>query len=90
MKELSEMQWSQEGYCLASEPEAGLLPVEELCLLNRSGQFITMNLHVRKTDVDLVRRAALCVSLNVRLRTEIHHSYKVSAKVTACLCDVLI
>ena len=47
-----------------------------------------MNLHTRKTNVDLTRRAALCVSLNKRSRTEIHHSYKVSAKVTVCLCDV--
>ena len=79
---------SQEGYCLASEPEAGLLPVEELCLLNRLRQFIIINLCMRKTDVDLARRAALCVSLNEESRTEIYHLYKVSAKVTVCLCDV--
>ena len=47
-----------------------------------------MNLCTRKTDVDLVKRAALCVSLNERSRTEIHHLYEVSAKVTVCLCDV--
>ena len=29
-KELSEIWWSQEDYYLTSEPEAGLLPVEEL------------------------------------------------------------
>ena len=88
MKELSEMWWSQEDYCLASEPEAGLLLIEKLCLLNRSGQFITMNLYTRKTDIDLARRAALCISLNEWSRTEIHHLYKTSAKVTVSLCDV--
>ena len=71
MKELSKMWWSQEDYCLAPEPEAGLLSVEELCLLNRSEQFITMNLCMRKTDVDLTRRAASCVSLNKESKTEI-------------------
>ena len=43
---------------------------------------------MRKTDVDLVRRAASCVSSNKESRTEIYHLYKVSAKITACLCDV--
>ena len=48
-----------------------------------------MNLYMRKIDVDLVRRAALCVSLNKRSRTEIYFSYKVSTKITACLCDIV-
>ena len=48
-----------------------------------------MNLCMRKTDVDLARRAALCVSLNERSRTEIHHLYEVSAKITAHLCDIV-
>ena len=43
---------------------------------------------MRKTDVDLVRRAASCVSSNKESRSEIHHLYKVSAKVTACLHNV--
>ena len=47
-----------------------------------------MNLCMRKTDVDLVRRAALCMSLNKGSGTEIHHLYEVSTKITACLCDV--
>ena len=82
------MQQSQESYCLASESEADLLLVEELYLLNRSGQFSTINLCTRKTDVDLARRAALCVSSNEESRTEIHCLYEVSAKVTVCLCSV--
>ena len=83
------MWWSQKDYYFASEPEAGLLLIEELCLLNRSEQYIIMNLYTRKTDVDLVRRAALCMSLNKRSRTEIHYLYEVSAKVTAHLCDIV-
>ena len=47
-----------------------------------------MNLHIRKTDIDLARRAASCVSLNEESRTEIHHLYKMSTKITVCLCDV--
>ena len=47
-----------------------------------------MNLYIRKTDINLTRRAALCMSLNEESRTEIHHLYKVSARVTVCLCDV--
>ena len=82
------MWWSQEDYCLASEPEAGLLSVEELFLLNRSEQFTTMNLCMRKTDINLTRRAASCMSLNKKLRTEIYCLYEMSAKVTACLCDI--
>ena len=62
--------------------------IEELCLLNRLGQFIIINLHIRKTDVDLARRTTLCVSSIEESRTEIHHLYKMSAKITACLCDV--
>ena len=82
------MQWSQEDYCLVSESKAGLLLIEELCLSNRSGQFTTMNLHMRKTDVDLVRRAALCVSLNKGSRTEIHCLYEASTKITPHLCNI--
>ena len=47
-----------------------------------------MNLCTRKTDVDLVKRAASCVSLNEESRTEIHYSYKVSAKINVHLCDI--
>ena len=47
-----------------------------------------MNLYTRKTDVDLARRAALCVSLNERSRTEIYCSCEVSTKITAHLCDI--
>ena len=47
-----------------------------------------MNLYTRKTDVDLARRAALCVSLNKRSRTEIYHSCEMSTKITVCLCDI--
>ena len=43
---------------------------------------------MRKTDVDLARRVALCMSLNKKSRTMIHYLYEVSTKVTACLCDV--
>ena len=48
-----------------------------------------MNLHTIKTDVDLARRAASCISLNKRSRTEIHHLYKVSTKIIVFLCDVV-
>ena len=48
-----------------------------------------MNLYMRKTDIDITRRAASCVSLNEGSRTEIQYLYEVSAKVTACLCDVI-
>ena len=44
---------------------------------------------MRKTDVNLVRRAASCMSLNEKLKIEIYHLYETSAKVTACLCDVV-
>ena len=47
-----------------------------------------MNLHMRKTDVNLVRRAVSCVSLNEKSRTEIYYLYKISTKITVCLCDV--
>ena len=47
-----------------------------------------MNLYIRKTDIDLVRRAALYMSLNEKSRTEIHYLYKMSAKVTVHLCDI--
>ena len=47
-----------------------------------------MNLCIRKTDVNLVRRTTSCVSLNEGSRTEIHCLYEVSAKITAHLCDV--
>ena len=88
VKELSEMQWSQKDYYLASESEADLLLIEELYLSNKLEQFITMNLCMRKTDVNLARRTTLCMSLNERSRTEIFHLYEVSAKVTVHLCDV--
>ena len=64
------------------------MSVEELCLLNRSEQFIIMNLCTRKTDVNLAKRATSCMSLNKRLRTEIYCLYKVSVKITVCLYDV--
>ena len=47
-----------------------------------------MNLCTRKTDIDLVRRAALCVSLNEKSRTEIHYLHEMSAKITVCLYDI--
>ena len=47
-----------------------------------------MNLYMRKIDVDLVRRATLCVSLNKKSRTEIYYLHKVSAKITAHLYNV--
>ena len=42
-----------------------------------------MNLYIRKTNVDLARRAASCMSLNEEARANIYHSYKISTKVTA-------
>ena len=48
-----------------------------------------MNLYMRKKDVNLVKRAALCVSLNEESRTKIYHSYKMSAKTTVHLCDIV-
>ena len=89
VKELFKMQWSQEDYYLALESEAGLLLIKELYLSNKSGQFIIMNLYTRKTDVDLARRAASCMSLNKRSRTEIYHLYEVSTKIIVFLFDVI-
>ena len=65
------------------------MSVEELYLLNKSEKFITINLHIRKINVDLAKRAALCMSSNEESRTEIHCSYEVSTKLTAHLCDIV-
>ena len=43
---------------------------------------------MRKTDIDIARRAALCVSLNKVSSTKIHYLYKVSANKTVCMCNI--